>query len=149
MTKKRTLIIISIIGAFFLLAAAVFIIVPRIQTRIGGSDSSDIVIATTAATISQTGFCSNITADATPADAISSGSAGTKCAYAKVDNLDRGTSVTVYMTAPDGTKSRENTLAVNTNSYLFAYYDFSQSGEYTVTWQVVGKEAVSTVFQVN
>ena len=59
------------------------------------------------------------------------------------------TSVTVYMTAPDGTKSRENTLAVNTNSYLFAYYDFSQSGEYTVTWQVVGKEAVSTVFQVN
>lgn len=145
MNKKKVIIFLV---AVLVIVATVVLSLYFFKDKPEDLKQEDIVLSTAATEIVETGFCTGITQDAQPDTPVTLGGAGTICAYAKVDKLDRGTGVSVFITAPDGTAGNINTLAVNTNSYLFAYYSVTEPGEYIVTWTVMGKEPVESVFTV-
>jgi len=100
------------------------------------------------AEISKVGFVTGIPAGelAEPEWTEAGKAPGTLFSCCEVTGLgDVSTSLQVYWTLPDGSKTQPMTLAVNQNMYFYAELDIIDSGAYTVHWSLYGKDESTAV----
>lgn len=73
---------------------------------------------------------------------------GKLIAFCVIADVDVATNITVTWTLPDGTSLPASTIAVNRDACYYSVQDITEAGDYSVTWQLYGKDPVQQTVTV-
>ena len=64
--------------------------------------------------------------------------------WCDIEDVDIGTSASVFFTLPDGTKTQTEYIAVNRNQRVYAELMIETAGEYEMVWELTNGETIKT-----
>lgn len=62
--------------------------------------------------------------------------------WCDIEDVDIGTSASVFFTLPDGTKTQTEYIAVNRNQRVYAELMIETAGEYEMVWELTNREII-------